>query len=474
MFWLFRNQFNFMKDYRFSPQIISRAIHHIPKILPSIHNLSRSQSMYLETLGLVGLCLYAFAFPFSKDICYIGEWMMVGAFILSLPHLWPVMKSDPLWKAFLLLSAYLIFKGILTFFVYHEPVLDILDAIRFRLRFLWIFMIAWWLGGSTSSVLRIFFLSMIGVIVLIATGYETLSLEAFERGRRLGFGINRINPQHFSLYVASCLCGCLFLAKAFWGNRYKYLRVLLWTGLVLLFLEMTILSQTRTVWISLLAILIFWTISAAIFVVKEKSLRDKKGKKILLFAILLLFLIVPTISFNTHVIQKRTSSDFDTLKELLFQDENNVEFSESVALRFALWKWATDQIKNKPLFGWKIDNTSREFIGKSETIDKNASHFHHSHNTYLEIMLNQGLTGFFIFLFFPVYVGWSIWRLFRKGMLSYGFFMTFCSVAILFAFANTCEAYITSWLFWPYFTIFFGGFYSLSLWNRLSAEGSVT
>lgn len=441
------------------------------RFFPSLLCTCRANNRLLEAFGLIGLCLYAFAFPFSKDICYIGEWMMVGAFILSLPHVWPVMKKDPLWKAFVVLSAYLIFKGVLTFFVYQEPVLDILDAIRFRLRFLWIFIIAWWLGGSTSSVLRIFCLSMIGVIILIAAGYETLSLEALKSGRRLGFGIN---AQHFSLYTATCLCGCLFWARKFWGSRYKYLGFLSWIGLTLLFLQLTILSQTRTVWIGLAAVLIFWIISTPICVVKEKCLRGKKGIKVLSFGIVLLFFIVPTISLNFHVIQKRISNDFGAIKELLFQNEDNIDIPRSLSLRLALWKWAPGQIKKKPLIGWKIDNTSREYIGKSNTIDKRVSHFHHLHNSYLEILLNQGLTGFFIFLFFPFYVTYSLYRHFKKGMISYRLFMTYCSIVILYAVANMCEAYITSWLFWPYFTVFFGGFYSLALWSRLSEKERVT
>ncbi|MFP4194147.1 MAG: hypothetical protein ACLFRO_04320, partial [Desulfobacterales bacterium] len=58
-------------------------------LLPSANNIPRSWNVYLEALGIAGLCIYAFAFPFSKDICYIGEWVMVGAFSLSVPHVWP-------------------------------------------------------------------------------------------------------------------------------------------------------------------------------------------------------------------------------------------------------------------------------------------------------------------------------------------------------------------------------------------------
>ena len=130
----------------------------------------KSHNQYLEIIGLFGLYAYAFGFPFSKEICYVGEWMMVGAFIFSLPNIWPKMKSDPIWKAFLVLFFFLLFKAILTIVNYSEPFIDVLDAVRWRLRFFWIFIVAWWIGGSKKSIHRLLIFSLFGFLILLVIG----------------------------------------------------------------------------------------------------------------------------------------------------------------------------------------------------------------------------------------------------------------------------------------------------------------
>lgn len=441
-------------------------------LLPSVNGVSRSWNQYLEAVGLAGLCIYVFAFPFSKDICYIGEWMMVGAFIISVPHFWPRMKHDPVFIGFLVLLVYLVFKGASTFFFYKEPVADIADAVRFRLRFLWIFIIAWWLGGTRTSLLRLLGISLFGFLVLLATGFETRLLEAFERGLRTGFGLN---PQHFALYSATALSGCLILAGDFWGTRYRYFRIFLWLILVLVLFELVIFSQTRTIWMALILVLFFSGTAGVIYAAKHGHLRRRR-QKIYLFSgcSIVMFLIILGVHFHSDTINKRVASEFAVLEQLFSSGKTDIKADSLLGKRAFLWEWSLAKISKRPLTGWKIDDTSKDYISQSREIHDSASHFHHVHNSYLEVILNQGLIGLFVFLFFPVYVVCSVAMHFKKGRIPLRFFMFFCSFVIISAVANISEAYITSWLFWPYLTMFLGGFYSFVLWDGASAkEGSV-
>lgn len=433
--------------------------------LPSVNSALRSQNQYLEVIGIVGLCLYAFAFPFSKGICYVGEWMMIGAFLFSMPYVWSKMKHDPIWIGVLALFGYLVFKGIWTFFVYQEPVFDILDAIRFRLRFLHIFIIAWWIGGTKESLLRILGISLIGFIVLLGIGFDTRILADYGRGLRVGFGIN---PQHFALYTTTALCGCLFLARDFWGTSYKHFRILLWTVLIYLFFELIIRSQTRTIWVAIVVILIFYGIVSLLSIHKRSKLRGRKRVFLwtcgFLFA---LFLVFQGVHFHSDTINKRLSMEYAAANELFFSDSDNITAESLFGVRATLWKWSIEKIRYRPFTGWKIDDTSKDYIGQSVKTDESISHFSHVHNSYLEILLNQGMIGLLLYLFFPVYVFYSVIMRFKQGEIPYRLFLFFCSFIILFGIANISEAYITSWLFWPYFTTILGGFYSLVLWRRL-------
>ena len=442
-----------------------RYLRTISQLFSPVCDVERSHNQYLESIGLVGLCLYAFAFPFSKELCYIGEWMMVGAFLFSLPRIWPKLKKDPIWFALLMLLGYQIFKGIIILLDNWRDIISVLDAIRWRSRFLWVFIIAWWIGGSQQSLCKILLLSLMGFLVMLVSGYESRSIIAIERGYRINFGIN---AQQLGLYASTALCACLLLAKDFWGTRYRYLRIMIWVVLVFMFFYLMFLSQTRAIWFAMLAFLLFFLISS-IMAINSGIIKIKTNY--LMFAVLILsLLLAPIILFYSNIIHKRLSHELVTMNEMVSTGFKKIDTSTSIGKRVVLWKWSLDKIKEHPFIGWHIDRYSRENIQKGNIREKDISRFRHVHNCYLEILIDQGIIGLCLFLFNPVYVVFSVYACFKERKISYRYFMTFFSVVIVFSIANMTEAYFTSWVFWPYFSILFGGFYSLALWSRLTTE----
>jgi O-antigen ligase len=347
----------------------------------------------------------------------------------------------------------------MTLVQYSVELVDVLDAIRFRARFLWIFIIAWWLGGTHRSLLRILGLSLIGFLVLLATGYEGGLFSDIQNGRRISFGMN---PQHFSLYAATALCCCLLLAADFWGGPRRMWRVLGWSLLVFLLTVLTIVAQSRSTWLALTLVALFWGVWLLKNTVAQKA--SFKGLSMMLGTLILLLTIPAFLFYGTF--KTKNASDIKAFEEIVSSDFSRIETSSSLGVRIAMWKWSLQKSLQHPLIGWKIDNTSREFLGQETTARKVAKH-NHVHNSYLEALLNQGLIGLLLFLFFPCYVIVAVFSFFQIGEMPFRLFVTFCSIAMIFGIVNIFEAYFTSSIFWPYFTVIFGGFYSLVLWNRM-------
>ena len=71
----------------------------------------------------------------------------------------------------------------------------------------------------------------------------------------------------------------------------------------------------------------------------------------------------------------------------------------STGVRLMVWKSSLKLFKDKPIFGYGLGDAQdslNELIAKNDTI--NWSYFPHSHNQYLQIMLQLGLVGLIAFL----------------------------------------------------------------------------
>jgi O-antigen ligase len=188
---------------------------------------------------------------------------------------------------------------------------------------------------------------------------------------------------------------------------------------------------------------------------------------------LLIFIaFISIIYYNNNIFYKRYVQETKTIHLLLKNDIDSIELT-SFGRRLHLWNWAFEQIEKKPLFGWRIDNTSKYLLKDAGELPDILQKYSHVENSYLEILLNHGIIGFLFLIFCPLYIIFSTVILYKKGGLSFVLFSFFCSVVTLFSIANLCDAYITSWIFWPYFSIFFGGIYSVALWSNISAENAI-
>lgn len=451
-------------------QANTSAPEYLPRLLPSIDcQIPRSQSKYLEIIGLVGICLYSLGYLVAKDICYVGEWMMIGAFILSLPGIWKYLKRDPLFVFCILLAAYLFIKACVTSFYYDTPFIDSMDSARELLRFSWVIVIAWWIGGTEKSLKRIFCLVFIGFLCALALKFDPSFLNAYSQRKTNYFGYN---TQHFSLYLSTAVLWVFLFGINYLNSRFNVFYFLLWLILVSILMYMIILSQTRTIWIGLAASFIILFLLTIFHTRKKFKILLRRNYKSLVLYLFIFVAFISIIYYNSNIFYKRYAQETKTIHLLLKNDIDSIELT-SFGRRLHLWNWSFEQIKKKPFLGWRIDNTSKYLLKDADELPDILQKYSHVESSYLEILLNHGMIGFLFLIFCPLYIIFSIVNLYKNNVLSFVLFSFFCSVLILFSIANLCDAYITSWIFWPYFSIFFGGLYSIALWSNISAKKAV-
>ncbi len=430
--------------------------------------LAGDRGFYLWLAGLAGLVIYVFGYPFSKDVCYAGEWLMLGVFFLLLPRAWPHIKKDPLLLAWCVLVAYLLFKVAYTCLVFDEPFVETLDAARRRIRFGWILILAWWIGGREAYLRRILAAGFFGYLMLLATGFEASHIKAILDGRRLWFA--DLHPIHLSLYSATVLTCLVFWAREFRGTKFRRLRTAGWVVSILVCLQMVVSTQTRTVWLALMAMAVFTL--AVLFFANRRT--GEKVFPVKTAAVLAVLVLLPILYFQKDTVVQKFRQETKTIANLAEMNIKDIPNS-SLGMRIHAWTWALDMIAERPVFGWKVVDTTRDLIGeKGEVNSVVRKGFSHIHNSYLEILLNVGLAGFCLYAFFPVYASWRIYRSYRDKCITPRSFLLFCNLLLLFLIANITESYITSWIFWPYVAILFGGFYTIPFWSRAepAADGA--
>lgn len=448
-------------------QANTSAPEYLPRILPSIDcQIPRSQSKYLENIGLVGICLYSLGYLIAKDICYVGEWMMIGAFILSLPRIWRYLTRDPLFVFCILLAVYLFIKACVTSFYYNAPFIDSLDSARELFRFSWVIVIAWWIGGSEKSLKIILCLMFIGLLCALALKFDPSFLNAYSQRKTNYFGYN---TQHLSLYLSTAVLWVFLFGVNYLHSRFNVFYFLSWLILFSILMYMIILSQTRTIWIGLFASFIILFLLTIYHIRKKfKTILRRNYKSLVLYSLIFIALF-SIVYYNSNIFYKRYAQETKTFHHLLKNDIDSIELT-SFGKRLHLWNWSVEQIGEKPLLGWRIDDTSKYLLKDADELPDVLQKYSHVESSYLEIILNHGIIGFLFLSFCPLYIIFSTVNLYKNNGLSFVLFSFFCSVVILFSIANLCDAYITSWIFWPYFSIFFGGLYSIALWSNISAK----
>jgi putative inorganic carbon (hco3(-)) transporter len=227
---------------------------------------------------------------------------------------------------------------------------------------------------------EIFCLLVLGYLSFVSVaslaGAEALILPRYILNPDLGIHLDRARGP-FLQAVANGLVLTLLGLIAFDALRAQ--RIEKWKGLLLLVpLPVAILAtMTRAVWIS-------FAFAIGTVVLQTKGAVRKAGLAVAAFIVGLGAIIVCIPGLNTT---------FNTTVEERVEERGPIE------VRMAVYRAASEMIAEHPLLGWGLNRMPVEVASRMENYHLDA---YWAHNTYLEILVEQGILGLALYLWILV------------------------------------------------------------------------
>jgi len=184
--------------------------------------------------------------------------------------------------------------------------------------------------------------------------------------------------------------------------RKKYVRLYTYFLFSILFFCL-LFSNSAETWIFISLSLIF-----GVFFYKNRRL----FRYVILFLIVLWFIVLISFSFRERLI---------SLKE-----KQIISSQGKLVGRTAIWLAVLQEVKNNPVLGKGI-NTTRASIIKKYSKNSNFVKLlseNHPHSLYLYILLECGILGLSVYLWFLYRIFKIITTSFKRDILSYGFFVS--------------------------------------------------
>jgi O-antigen ligase len=256
--------------------------------------------------------------------------------------------------------------------------------------FLFIF-IAYWLKGSMRNVFLLWTTLTISFIIgcfVHADFFNEIS-QAMS-GVRVDFAIK--NAQFTSMFSGvSLLISLFFLTQVLFNKKpFDTLtnnnKILLSISIVIAFLFfffITIVTQSRQVWLALSATLILLPIFYAFIYPSSK-------KKLIIISYLIISLIFIALSLSSTV-KNRILKESETLQTIVSGDLDNIPMT-SIGIRVNSWIAALEWIKDRPIIGSGPEAIS-EVIQQSDKFTGELKNFGHLHNYHIETLVAYGVVG---------------------------------------------------------------------------------
>lgn len=257
--------------------------------------------------------------------------------------------------------------------------------------------IAWCLGGSARNVTAFWMLSLVGLLAspwIIGGGWSEVFAAC--RGKRIDLGFS--NAQHCGLLFGVALIGLVAFSPRFlqseslkWGSR------IFWFFAVYFCLIAVIGSQTRGVWLAILAASLIY-LGCFVFILYKAP--DKEVRKKLLLSVISISLFwsaVVQIQFG-DIVMSRLQRERPAIE--LIASGNILAVNESsIGSRIQCWKEASNWFIERPIVGWG-GNGKRLLFEHSENLPEHiqAMNLGHLHSSYFDTVINFGLLGLVLML----------------------------------------------------------------------------
>lgn len=412
---------------------------------------------HTETLGLVGLYLFALFAWLGTTPATLGLMLLTLAWLLARPD-WRALMQEPVAFLALAFSGFVLIHSLILAVIAPSgtpPQMTLASGLAWS-KLLLMIPIAHWCAGRPQRVR--------GLLLLAALGLTVGALRKIDWAQ---FGPEFFNTRFesylpaiaFGLVTGLGVLGLLALRQAFWRSLgIGIFGKVLWALWLALMLEGLVLSQSRGSWLAFLG-------GLGVLILGEWRARNWVGLAWLRThprqALLVGLLVAGGLLAQHETFFKRLTEHTGTLAQIA---RGEPVTSDPIGLRFNAWLFALERWQERPWFGWGA-GSSCTLIAESgrpqDLFDAAYNHWlPHLHNTYAELLVQFGLVGAILFGGWVLALVWAGHRAHRSGRLppDLGRFYLAALICILIWCLFNYRVVHVDWLFM--WLLLAGGLYS--------------
>jgi O-antigen ligase len=258
------------------------------------------------------------------------------------------------------------------------------------------------------------------------------------KGARIDFAFR--NANHGALYFGTCLIVLLSFYQTL--VTHKMTKKIVWISLFLVFSLFLLFTQSRGTWLALVLVFIYF----GYLKIQERRLSEgtylwKKG--LLGFAVLgslALFLL-----FNTSLGQSISSRVFaeSNTWALIFSGNLTDLPKTSIGIRISFWLQGLNYFLERPLFGWSTQGQTLAIQLSPELASLKG--FGHLHNSWIELLINYGVIGSFLYIFSLFILSKVVKRSYQSGVISSEWLIFFKLFLFYWILVNIFEGFVLFW-----------------------------
>jgi len=299
--------------------------------------------------------------------------------------------------------------------------------------------IAWWLAGNIRNVYLFWTVSGLSVLLapwLLGGGFDEI-LQGIS-GQRIDFNIR--NAQHTALFFGCVFIGMAIFTPVVFRSFTNIVVRLSWVISMFFSLGVVLMSQTRASWLAIMLTGLFYGLVKIYEGIKKKSLPRKK----LFLAFPLLLLVTGIIYFSQDIISQRLASESEVINTLAKGELEDVPYT-SIGIRINTWKEAIKLIQENPLFG--IGGKGRSYAIEVSNVlpERIKEEYGHLHNTYLELTVEHGLIGLFLYFSLLIWLFIMLVKAYKQGKVKIEFVEFIAAFLVFWSVMNLFESYYNFW-----------------------------
>ncbi|MEN8175415.1 MAG: O-antigen ligase family protein [Pseudomonadota bacterium] len=390
----------------------------------------RVDGLRAEGLFAVGVLGFAFFGWLGAAGASIG----LGLALISVACRFPVMNIDNRDQLLFWLAASYIFF-ILVRMMVAEPVDHLASWLNAKytlsLVLLWCFpLLALGFQGRESLVRASLVLAGCGLMLQVLENTDFANLQEFF-SQRQNFGMTFVGFGLFgALSFQFLLFGAATAVPALPSRRRRLVRGGLFVAGLVVF-QALLMSQSRAGWVALAAAVLVVGVATAM----TKGRRGAFAARTTFAAVAVAGLVsILLLWFNMDRVVSKVQSEADVYARTLSLDREEIPLT-SFGRRAHMWLYAVDLIEERPWLGWGI-GASPSLLSR----DRDLKIHPHFHNSYVEILVEQGIIGL---LFYAAVAGLlltGLFRAYRQGRVPFASWLVLLggwTTILVWSLANT-------------------------------------